>query len=135
MPCDYSKYPANWKSEIRPAILERAEHKCELCGLQNHLVGYRAKDGTFYTWEFIESQLEQFGIDLFDDLLKHHIGKDGRILKKATKIVLTVAHLDHDISNNDYSNLKALCQRCHLDHDKEQHKATRQINKKQLNLF
>jgi len=35
MPCDYSKYPVNWP-EIRQAILERAENKCELCGAENH---------------------------------------------------------------------------------------------------
>lgn len=32
MPCDYRKYSKNWKTEIRPAILERAGHKCERCG-------------------------------------------------------------------------------------------------------
>lgn len=32
----------------------------------------------------------------------------------ATKVVLTVAHLDHNESNNHESNLIALCQRCHL---------------------
>ena len=36
MPCDYSKYPINWKSEIRPAILERAKNRCEKCGVQNY---------------------------------------------------------------------------------------------------
>lgn len=31
MPCDYSKYPSNWKN-LRIAILSRAENRCELCG-------------------------------------------------------------------------------------------------------
>jgi len=35
MPCDYSKYPDNWFSEIRPRILERAKNRCELCGVDN----------------------------------------------------------------------------------------------------
>jgi hypothetical protein len=39
-----------------------------------------------------------------------------------SKVVLTVAHLDHDIGNNNPENLKHLCQRCHLNHDKEQHR-------------
>ena len=34
MPCDYSKYPENWK-EIRKEILKRAGDKCELCGAEN----------------------------------------------------------------------------------------------------
>lgn len=40
-------------------------------------------------------------------------------------VVLTVAHLDHDPANNGESgnrpNLKALCQRCHLNHDRATH--------------
>lgn len=38
-----------------------------------------------------------------------------------SRVVLTVAHLDHDPSNNDDSNLVALCQRCHLRYDLELH--------------
>jgi len=35
-------------------------------------------------------------------------------------VVLTVAHLDHDRDNFDVqdSRLRALCQRCHLNHDR-----------------
>ncbi len=35
MPCDYKKYPANWK-EIRKEILIRAENRCELCNAENY---------------------------------------------------------------------------------------------------
>jgi 5-methylcytosine-specific restriction endonuclease McrA len=45
------------------------------------------------------------------------------------KIVLTVAHLNHDITDNRPENLRALCQRCHLTHDKEQHAQTRRRNR------
>ena len=34
-----------------------------------------------------------------------------------SKVILTIAHLDQDISNNEYDNLAALCQRCHNIHD------------------
>lgn len=50
-----------------------------------------------------------------------------------SKVVLTVMHLDHDPSNNDPSNLKAGCQRCHLRYDAKHHAAnaakTRQAKK------
>jgi len=40
-------------------------------------------------------------------------------------VVLTVAHLDHDPANNgtsgDRPNLKARCQRCHLNYDRAHH--------------
>ena len=40
-------------------------------------------------------------------------------------IVLTVAHLNHVAGEDDDENLAALCQRCHLNHDRAQHKETR----------
>jgi hypothetical protein len=41
--------------------------------------------------------------------------------KTGSKVVLTVAHIDHDKTNNDFKNLAALCQKCHLSHDIKQH--------------
>lgn len=38
-----------------------------------------------------------------------------------SKVVLTTAHMDHNKDNNKFSNLKHLCQRCHLMHDLPQH--------------
>lgn len=38
-----------------------------------------------------------------------------------SKVVLTVAHLDHNPQNNDEGNLRALCQRCHLTYDAKHH--------------
>ena len=63
--------------------------------------------------------------------------------KTKSKVVLTVAHLDGNINNNSKFNLRALCQRCHLRIDLEQHFCKRlKIDKdywikkvKQLNLF
>jgi hypothetical protein len=36
-----------------------------------------------------------------------------------TRVSLACAHLDHDPSNNAGRNLLALCQRCHLEHDRQ----------------
>lgn len=136
MPCDYSKYPSNWKSEIRPAILKRANDCCEHegCGVKNGAFGYRNKEGLFYDWSYIEDALEIHGHDMFDDELKNCYDKDGNPTK-GVRIVLTIAHLDHDITNNDPSNLKALCQYHHLRHDIGHHKKTREKNRGLQNLF
>jgi len=120
MPIDYKKYPKNWKSEIRPSILKRANNCCEDCGVKNYDLGFRASDGKFYNENFILQQLELHGIDMFDELIPSNA--------KRFKIILTIAHLDHDVSNNNLSNLKALCQKCHLNHDKEHHAITRRQN-------
>ena len=46
---------------------------------------------------------------------------------RRTRVVLAAAHLDHDPSNNRRRNLKSLCQRCHLIHDRPHHLARRRI--------
>ncbi len=44
-----------------------------------------------------------------------------------TRVVLAAAHLDSDPSNNRLKNLRALCQRCHMLHDRPYHLAQRWI--------
>lgn len=41
-----------------------------------------------------------------------------------SKVVLTIAHLDHTPENCSPDNLKAWCQRCHLNYDREHHAET-----------
>jgi len=41
--------------------------------------------------------------------------------KTGSKVVLTVAHINHDKTYNRFHNLAALCQRCHLNHDLKHH--------------
>jgi 5-methylcytosine-specific restriction endonuclease McrA len=38
-----------------------------------------------------------------------------------SKVILTVAHLNHTPMDCRDENLKALCQRCHLNYDREHH--------------
>ena len=44
-----------------------------------------------------------------------------------TRVVLAAAHLDSDPTNNRLKNLRALCQRCHMLHDRPHHLAQRWI--------
>lgn len=41
--------------------------------------------------------------------------------KTGSKVVLTIAHLDHDLTHNDLTNLACLCQLCHLRYDARLH--------------
>ena len=54
-------------------------------------------------------------------------------------VVLTVAHMDHTPENCAEENLKALCQRCHLNYDRKQHVANaarnRRLKLNNLELF
>lgn len=124
MPIDYSKYPANWKTEIRPAILERADNRCEICNAVNGKAIFRG----IYNGEEV---YQYFDGNIHCALTGNYITTDtggveplhGDETQQAIKVVLTISHLDHDITNNDYSNLKALCQKCHLKHDAKHHAA------------
>lgn len=39
--------------------------------------------------------------------------------RKHSVVILTTAHLDQDPTNNSAINLKALCQECHLEYDRQ----------------
>ena len=47
-----------------------------------------------------------------------------------SKVVLTIAHLDHTPENCDDENLRAWCQRCHLTYDAPMKAARRKAKKK-----
>lgn len=115
MPFDRKLYPANWYTEIRPAILERAGHRCEQCGVGNYSVGYRDENGYFTLWGIAVTYKDARELaDAFDS-------NDGA-QPKALVIVLTIAHMDNpDPADCRPENLKALCQRCHLRHDGKLH--------------
>jgi hypothetical protein len=93
-------YPKDWKT-IRRRILERAKDHCEFCGVPNHATIRRVAGG----W------VDHQGCSLC--LGGERCG--------AVFIVLTVAHLDHQPAHCDEANLRALCQRCHLRYDAEEH--------------
>lgn len=122
MPIDYKKYPSNWKTEIRPAIMERAKKCCEFCGVKHYSVG--SWDGKKFipiggNITYDAAGNGDLSYKSARELVWH---RNGFFDDKLTIIVLTIAHLDHDVTNNNFSNLKALCQRCHLAYDKEYHK-------------
>lgn len=103
---DKSKYAPNWK-EIRKRILVRDNHKCKECGIENGAVGHRNSDGSFsYCPDYLRAK---------------KMGAGFYITTGKLKIVLTIAHLDHNPENNEESNLATLCQYHHLKLDKEQH--------------
>lgn len=117
MPVDYSKYPADWK-DIRARIIARAGDCCEFCGLANgEWIVRSSEDGSRY----IVSDAETGGYKLDGELLRMSEIPSEFDANPPIKIVLTVAHLDHDTTHNDDDNLRALCQRCHLTYDAKHH--------------
>jgi hypothetical protein len=135
MPIDYKKYPKNWKTEIVPMVKERWNNKCAFCNLNNYAVGFRA--GTMFITTCGNGHLDKAGMGMlsYQEAKKTAISLTENEDRKYIIIVLKVAHLDHDISNNDLLNLKPLCQKCHLNYDKLHHMKNSRItrnNKKGL---
>lgn len=119
-PENRSRYPKNW-TEIRQSILKRAQLKCEFCGVHQYAVGYRDHTGQFvYARGSAYYDQMQYAVDhKTANQAKETLNESG--VQKHVVIVLTIAHLDHTPENNDHSNLRALCQKCHTDYDKPHH--------------
>jgi hypothetical protein len=108
-------YPDNWP-EISYEIKVRDGFKCKECGVPDKEIGYRDELGGFHLWNGVVGEVfSEWDFDY-----------------KIIKIHLTVAHLGvtrRDGSAGDKmdkmdcrpENLAALCQRCHLRYDIDEH--------------
>jgi len=105
-PENKARYPQNWP-EISARIRRRAKRRCECrgeCGVDHH-----------------EEMAQVYG----PDYAANGRNWPERCCAKqyqphpstGSKVVLTVAHLDHTPENCADSNLKAMCQRCHNRYD------------------
>ncbi len=119
------RYPADWK-RIRAEILLRAGNVCERCRAPNGVLVARGAKGT-----------RDEGTYMLDvgSVRCAETGEDRGVARgsefeadRFVVIVLTVAHVDHDESNNDPQNLRALCQRCHLKLDAHDNALRRRAN-------
>lgn len=106
MPINYKEYHPKWSLISRLIRFFRAKNKCEWCKAPNYQLIYRPIKGSA-EWRLWPEGMESEALNL-----------DGY---KSVKVILTVAHIDHDKTNNKFKNLAALCQRCHLKHDIKQH--------------
>lgn len=57
--------------------------------------------------------------------------RHGHRSERGTIIILTVAHLNHTPEDCTDSNLKAMCQACHLSYDREHHAQTAAATRKE----
>jgi hypothetical protein len=125
MPINYKKYPANWKTEIRPAILKRANNCCEKCGVDNYAVVYWDEKNKEWIRACGNIHIDAYGngeCSYSEARMLADLWNENDDPYKWIVVCLTIAHLDHDVNNNDHTNLKALCQRCHLRLDSGLHR-------------
>lgn len=113
-----ARYPADWPA-ISARVRQRAGNACAFCGVNNGWLGGRDPTGRFHAANYLgcDRKLPAPGDWAW-------CGKHPERLR-VIRIVLTVAHLDHQPENCADDNLKALCQRCHLAYDAAHHARTR----------
>ena len=122
MPIDYKKYPPNWLKEIRPRIMQRANNTCECEGCNfKHLeevwaVKHKGKTTGWFR-DFEEANIQPKTIESKRNKKSSKVELVPN--PKKVKVVLTIAHLDHDEANHNVSDerLMAMCQLCHLRYD------------------
>lgn len=124
MPIDYKRYADNWHEFSRQIRFERAENKCEKCKVPNGQLVARGQG-----WYMLEDG-QTFDAETGESLGRQR-GSEADI-KRFTRIVLTVAHLDapdgicqcEKDSGKKCANpehVKAWCQYHHLVYDSRRH--------------
>lgn len=118
MPFNPERYPKDWPA-ISRRIRERAGQRCACTGQCGELHDDGARCGA-PNGEVIFRHTEEPGRWIDRELLEANpeSGEDAWGTKPV-RVVLTVAHLDHDEGNNADGNLLAVCQRCHFGIDRK----------------
>ena len=111
-------YPLDWPQLSAVIRFERAKGRCETCGRPHGQIIRHLGDGRWWD-ETLQSWRNAKGRPL------PRLENGTALAAMLTKVVLATAHLDHDPTNNRPKNLKALCQRCHLMHDRVEHQRRR----------
>lgn len=132
-------YTKIWRTETRPRILLRAQNRCEFCQVLNHASILRAgghwtpldERAEIFAWWFLNPDPkppEVYWTDHNGAIERHRF---PRGICRAVTVVLTIAHLNHTPGDDRDENLKALCQWCHLNYDKDHRRVTRSERKDQ----
>ena len=71
------------------------------------------------------ARVEGLGMRLSDRYRRCQNDHDAiSVYGTGSRVILTVAHLDHQPENCADDNLKAMCQGCHLHYDRDHHRET-----------
>ena len=112
-------YPIDWPQLSALIRFERARGRCEGCGRPHGRTVCHLGDGR---WWDVERKTWRDGQGR---RVRGAAGTDLLAQTRSTRVVLATAHRDHDPTNNHPRNLVAFCQRCHLAHDREEHRRRR----------
>jgi len=124
-------YPIDWPELSRFVRFRRAGGRCEACGRPHGADVIHLGDGRWWDEErrrWRDGRGRRVPGMTAPDRARPVQGQllgEGGPLHRRTRVVLATAHRDHDPGNNAARNLAALCQRCHLAHDRPEHRRRR----------
>lgn len=113
-------YPIDWPQLSRAIRFGRAQGRCETCRRPHGRLVICLGDGRWH-----DSEAGYWRTGQGRCCAPPSPAELGR--QRTTRVVLAAAHLDHNPAHNHARNLKSLCQRCHMLHDRPQHLAQRWI--------
>lgn len=122
-PDNRHRYPPEWPDISLEIRTVRAGNRCECTG----------QCGTDHRRENYEADLGHVDAVIDPEQRCRARNREPHPIT-GSKVVLTVAHLDHTPENVDPTNLLAACQRCHLRYDKDHHAASRRARQRPTQL-
>ncbi|MBP2316072.1 hypothetical protein [Azospirillum soli] len=107
--------PVDWARISHEVRFVRAKGRCECCARPHGHEVRCLPDGRWFdveahTWRDARGKAAPWP-DVVD-YARH----------RTTRVILATCHRDHDPANLRPANLVALCQRCHLEHDRAEHR-------------
>ncbi|MHB2208245.1 hypothetical protein [Methylobacterium sp. CM6257] len=110
-------YPIDWPQLSGVIRFGRAKGRCDGCERPHGQLVYHLDDGRWLdAGRWRDGWGRRIRIASETDILG---------LARRTRVILAAAHRDHDTSNNADANLAAFCQRCHIIHDRPEHRKRR----------
>jgi hypothetical protein len=116
-------YPIDWPLISRHVRFVRAGGRCEGCGRPHARPVTQLDDGRWW-----DEASRCWRDDAGQPAPWPDIVEFTRAVTK--RVYLGTAHLDHNPQNSAWRNLRALCQRCHLRHDRREHQRRRRLTLK-----
>ena len=136
MPIDLKNYHKDWKKISLFVRRLKAQNRCEFCDISNYAVLRRHdKTDDIEIAPVLPTSYKEARIlaDRANERELPFVEQKDPMFEGWSRwivIVLTVAHFDHDTTNNELDNLFALCQKCHNNHDIEYRKKNRTTTRK-----
>lgn len=124
-------YPFDWRQLSHSIRFRRAGGRCERCGRPHAAQVAQLPQGQW--WDAVAGcwrdergrKVRLPPIEVVAAMMPPLSGFVASPPYAWRRVVLATAHLDHDPTNNTARNLAALCGRCHLAHDRPEHRRRR----------